>query len=54
MKTLKKPCTWKANMSYVRPIVRGKTSVEVEFGAKVSVSPVDGFTFVDPIMLGTV
>jgi IS5 family transposase len=34
---------------HVRPIVRGKTSVEVEFGAKVSVSLVDGFTFVDLI-----
>lgn len=34
---------------HVRPIVRGKASADVEFGAKVSVSLVDGFTFVDRI-----
>lgn len=32
---------------HVRPIVRGKAGVAVEFGAKVSVSVVNGFTFVD-------
>jgi hypothetical protein len=34
---------------HVRPIVRGKASAEVEFGAKVSVSIVEGFAFVDRI-----
>ena len=30
---------------YVRPIVRGKTGKEVEFGAKLSVSLVDGYSY---------
>ncbi len=34
---------------HVRPIVRGKASSDVEFGAKVSVSLVNGFVFVDRI-----
>lgn len=34
---------------HVRPIVRGKSKSNVEFGAKVSVSLVDGFSFVDRI-----
>jgi IS5 family transposase len=34
---------------HVRPIMRGKAAVDVEFGAKVSISLVDGFTFVDRI-----
>ena len=34
---------------HVRPIVRGKAKSNVEFGAKVSVSLVDGFGFVDRI-----
>ena len=34
---------------HVRPIVRGKAAAEVEFGAKVSVSVVGGFSFVDRI-----
>ena len=34
---------------HVRPIVRGKAKSKVEFGAKVSVSLVDGFSFVDRI-----
>jgi IS5 family transposase len=34
---------------HVRPIVRGKSGVPVEFGAKVSVSLVNGFAFVDRI-----
>ena len=34
---------------HVRPIVRGKAKNNVEFGAKVSVSLVDGFCFVDRI-----
>lgn len=32
---------------HVRPIVRGKAGRPTEFGAKISVSVVDGFTFVD-------
>lgn len=32
---------------HVRPIVRGKTNAPVEFGAKISVSLVDGYTFLD-------
>lgn len=34
---------------HVRPIVRGKRKSPVEFGAKISVSLVDGFGFVDKI-----
>jgi transposase, IS5 family len=34
---------------HVRPIVRGKSGTPVEFGAKISVSVVDGFTYVDRI-----
>jgi transposase, IS5 family len=34
---------------HVRPIVRGKAKSNVEFGAKISVSLVDGFSFVDRI-----
>jgi IS5 family transposase len=34
---------------HVRPIVRGKTSANVEFGAKVSVSVINGKTYVDRI-----
>jgi hypothetical protein len=34
---------------YVRPIVRGKASCSVEFGAKISISVKDGYTFVDRI-----
>ncbi len=34
---------------HVRPIIRGKAKCNVEFGAKVSVSLVDGFSFVDRI-----
>ena len=32
---------------HVRPIVRGKTKAKVEFGAKIGVSIVDGFSFID-------
>lgn len=32
---------------HVRPIIRGKRSAPVEFGAKISVSLVDGYAFVD-------
>ena len=32
---------------HVRPIVRGKAGAEVEFGAKISVSCVEGMCFVD-------
>lgn len=31
----------------IRPIVRGKSKAKTEFGAKVSVSVVDGFTYLD-------
>jgi len=34
---------------HVRPIIRGKAGSDVEFGAKVSVSLVDGMSFVDRI-----
>jgi len=34
---------------HVRPIVRGKASAAVEFGAKVSVSLVDGYSFLDKL-----
>lgn len=34
---------------YVRPIVRGKTNKEVEFGAKVSLRHVDGYLFADHV-----
>ena len=34
---------------HVRPIVRGKAGSPVEFGAKISVSLVDGFSFVETI-----
>ena len=33
----------------MRPIVRGKAGTPVELGAKISVSVVDGFTYVDRI-----
>ena len=32
---------------HVRPIVRGKTRTSVEFGAKVSISMIDGYAFID-------
>lgn len=32
---------------HVRPIVRGKTKAETEFGAKVAISMVDGYVFID-------
>lgn len=34
---------------HVRPIVRGKTSAKVEFGAKISISLIAGFVYVDRI-----
>lgn len=34
---------------HVRPIVRGKASTDVEFGAKLSVSVIDGKTYLDRI-----
>jgi IS5 family transposase len=37
------------NKPHVRPIKRGKAGSDVEFGAKVSASVVDGFVFVDHI-----
>lgn len=37
------------NKPHVRPIKRGKAGADVEFGAKVSASVVDGYVFVDRI-----
>ena len=34
---------------YVRPIVRGKSGKEVEFGAKISVSVVNGYSYLDKV-----
>ncbi len=34
---------------YVRPIVRGKTGADIEFGAKISASCFDGYLFLDRI-----
>jgi len=34
---------------HIRPIVRGKAKSNVEFGAKVSISLIDGFSFVDRV-----
>lgn len=34
---------------HVRPIVRGKTNASVEFGAKVSISLIDGYAFMDKL-----
>lgn len=34
---------------YVRPIVRGKAKAETEFGAKVAISLVDGYAFVEQL-----
>lgn len=34
---------------HVRPIIRGKASASVEFGAKLSVSVVDGFVFCEKL-----
>ena len=35
------------NQPHIRPIIRGKAGTPVEFGAKLSVSYVDGFCFLD-------
>jgi hypothetical protein len=34
---------------HVRPIVRGKTNARVEFGAKIQISLMDGYTFLDKL-----
>ena len=34
---------------YVRPIVRGKARAKVEFGSKIAISIVNGYTFIDKI-----
>lgn len=34
---------------HVRPIVRGKTSAKVEFGAKINVSLINGYSFLDDL-----
>lgn len=36
-------------MPFIRPIVRGKTNAPVEFGAKLSVSVVNGYTFMEEV-----
>ena len=35
------------HMPFIRPIVRGKSRAEVEFGAKLAISVVDGFSFIE-------
>jgi IS5 family transposase len=35
------------NQPHVRPIVRGKSNAKVEFGAKINVSLIDGYSFLD-------
>ncbi len=35
------------HMPFVRPIVQGKASANVEFGAKVAISTVNGFCFIE-------
>lgn len=35
------------HMPFIRPIVRGKTSADVEFGAKLAISTVNGFSFME-------
>jgi len=37
------------HMPFVRPIVRGKTNADVEFGAKLSISVVNGFTYMEQL-----
>lgn len=39
------------HMPFVRPIVRGKKNASVEFGPKLAVSIVDGFTFMENLAL---
>ncbi|GAW28875.1 putative transposase [Carboxydocella sp. ULO1] len=34
-------------MPFVRPIVRGKVSADVEFGAKLAISVVNGLSFME-------
>ncbi|MBS3974140.1 MAG: hypothetical protein KGZ89_04660 [Actinobacteria bacterium] len=35
------------HMPFIRPIVRGKTNADVEFGAKLAISTVNGFSFME-------
>ena len=37
------------HMSFIRPIVRGKTNADVEFGAKLSISVVNGFSYMESL-----
>lgn len=37
------------HMPFVRPIVRGKAGTDVEFGAKLAISIVDGFSFMESL-----
>lgn len=43
-------CIVSISQPYVRPIVRGKANARVEFGAKLSVSVVDGYAFLMHLM----
>jgi hypothetical protein len=40
-----------SHQPHVRPIVRGKEKVKVEFGSKINVSLVDGYSFLDHLSL---
>ena len=37
---------------WIRPIVRGKSKAPTEFGAKVSISVVNGYAFIDRVSYG--
>lgn len=37
------------HMPFIRPIVRGKTNADVEFGAKLSISVVNGFSYMEQL-----
>lgn len=45
---------WLVDMPYVRAIVRGKASADVEFGAKVAISTVNEFCFVEHLSFDAV
>jgi hypothetical protein len=37
------------SQTYIRPIVRGKAGLDVEFGCKVMTSIVNGYTFIEKL-----
>jgi hypothetical protein len=37
------------HMPFIRPILRGKTNAQVEFGSKVAISIVDGYGYIEGI-----